>query len=129
MFSSIFSKVSDLLGNKTSPSQPTQNKLDDSGKNRVSFQPKPDQSPKIVKKTIKKQKTVSQEDIIASQKTQQALENASRLEAEARKKEAEIFQRLASLDEKEKYLIQKEKNLDTQSNEKTTRQIRADFRD
>ncbi|HCU55442.1 MAG: Ribonuclease Y [Candidatus Shapirobacteria bacterium GW2011_GWE1_38_92] len=126
MFSSIFSKVSDLLGNKTLPSQPTQTKLDDSGKNRVSFQPKPDQSPKVVKKTIKKQKTVSQEDIIASQKTQQALENASRLEAEARKKEAEIFQRLASLDEKEKYLIQKEKNLDTQSNDLKTKYAQVD---
>ncbi|HEX8923956.1 MAG TPA: Rnase Y domain-containing protein, partial [Patescibacteria group bacterium] len=52
-----------------------------------------------------------------SAETQKALDNARRLESEAKAKEAEIFQRLSSLDEKERYLIQKEKTLDTQSTE------------
>lgn len=50
-----------------------------------------------------------------------ALENAKRLEAEAKAKESEVFQRLSSLDEKERYLIQKEKTLDTQSQELKTK--------
>ncbi|MCL4384463.1 Rnase Y domain-containing protein [Patescibacteria group bacterium] len=40
------------------------------------------------------------------------LENAKRIESEAKIKEKEIFQRLSSLDEKERYLIQKEKTVD-----------------
>jgi len=44
-----------------------------------------------------------------------ALQNAKRLELEAKNKEAEVFQRLSSLDEKEKYLIQREKSLDSQN--------------
>ena len=40
------------------------------------------------------------------------LENAKKIEAEAKAKEREIFQRLTSLDEKERYLIQKEKSVD-----------------
>ncbi len=48
---------------------------------------------------------------------QAALQNAKKIEAEAKAKEAEIFQRLSSLDEKERYLIQKERSLDAQSAE------------
>ncbi|MFA6602258.1 MAG: Rnase Y domain-containing protein [Candidatus Shapirobacteria bacterium] len=43
---------------------------------------------------------------------QRALENARRLESDAKVKEQEILARLTSVNEKEKYLIQKEKNLD-----------------
>ena len=50
-----------------------------------------------------------------------ALQNAKRLESEAKAKEAEIFQRLSSLSEREKYLLQKEKNLDAQAIEVKTR--------
>ena len=50
-----------------------------------------------------------------------ALQNAKRIEAEAKAKEAEIFQRLSSLDEKERYLIQKERSLDTQTAEVKTK--------
>ncbi|MFA5894683.1 MAG: ribonuclease Y [Candidatus Shapirobacteria bacterium] len=46
---------------------------------------------------------------------QATLQNAKRLESEAKTKEAEIFQRLKSLDEKEQYLIQKERAVDTQT--------------
>ncbi|MDD4784856.1 MAG: Rnase Y domain-containing protein [Candidatus Shapirobacteria bacterium] len=50
-----------------------------------------------------------------------ALQNAKRIESEAKAKEAEIFQRLSSLDEKERYLIQKERSLDTQTAEIKTK--------
>jgi len=50
-----------------------------------------------------------------------ALQNAKRIEAEAKAKEAEVFQRLSSLDEKERYLIQKERSLDTQTAEIKTK--------
>ena len=45
------------------------------------------------------------------------VENARRLETEAKVKEAEIFQRLKSLNDKENYLIQKEQSIDTQQSE------------
>jgi len=50
-----------------------------------------------------------------------ALQNAKKLEAEAKAKEAEVFQRLSSLDEKEKYLLQKERSLDAQNAEVKTK--------
>lgn len=55
-----------------------------------------------------------------------ALQNAKRIEAEAKAKEAEIFQRLSSLDEKERYLIQKERSLDTQNAEIKTKLANID---
>jgi len=55
-----------------------------------------------------------------------ALQNAKRIEAEAKAKEAEVFQRLSSLDEKERYLIQKERNLDTQTAEIKTKLANID---
>jgi len=54
---------------------------------------------------------------VDNQAVTQALQNAKRLEAEAKTKEAEVFARLKSLDSKEQYLIQKEKSLDTQQAE------------
>jgi len=75
-------------------------------KNRVVF------SPKKTAKTVAKPKIApSPSDQIA---VSQALENAKRLESQAKAKETEIFQRLSSLDEREKYLLQKEKNIDKQ---------------
>ena len=50
-----------------------------------------------------------------------ALQNAKRIEAEAKAKEAEVFQRLSSLDEKERYLIQKERSIDAQTAEIKTK--------
>jgi len=44
-----------------------------------------------------------------------SLQNAKKIETEAKAKEAEVFRRLSSLDEKERYLIQKEKSIDQQS--------------
>ncbi len=51
-----------------------------------------------------------------------ALENARKLEADAKIKEKEIFQRLALLDEKERYVIQKEKSVDHINAELKTKQ-------
>ncbi|MFA5827904.1 MAG: ribonuclease Y [Candidatus Shapirobacteria bacterium] len=53
--------------------------------------------------------------------TDVALQNAKRLESEAKLKETEIFQRLSSISERERYLLQKEKNLDSQTTEIKTR--------
>jgi len=73
-------------------------------KNRVVFSPtkKPSNEP-----TLDISKFEAQAQII--------LQNAKKIEAEAKLKEAEIFRRLTSLDEKERYLIQKEKSIDQQS--------------
>mgnify|MGYP001183203017 CR=1 FL=1 len=46
---------------------------------------------------------------------QASLQNAKKMEADAKAKEAEVFQRLSSLDERERYLLQKEKSLDQQT--------------
>jgi len=50
-----------------------------------------------------------------------ALQNAKKIESDAKAKEADIFQRLSALNEKERYLIQKEKTLDTQNTEIRTK--------
>ena len=83
---------------------------DNEDKNRVVFSPtKPVAQPVT-------QSSVSKEEIDkANAQAQTILQNAKKVEADAKVKEAEIFQRLSSLDEKERYLIQKEKSLDQQS--------------
>ncbi len=73
-------------------------------KNRVVFSPNKTETTPVVS-------TVNQSQIDA------ALQNAKKLEAEAKAKEAEVFQRLTSLDEKERYLLQKERSLDAQNAE------------
>ena len=76
--------------------------------NRVVFSPTKSEVPApVVKSTVEADNSVAQA----------ALQNAKRIEAEAKAKEVEIFQRLSSLDEKEKYLIQREKSLDNQNEE------------
>jgi len=76
---------------------------EDTDKNRVVFSPT---KPVVVQDTSK-----------IDTQVQQALQNAKRIEIEAKTKEAEISKRMDSLDEKERYLIQKEKSLDQQSQE------------
>ena len=78
--------------------------IDDADKNRVVFSPT---KPAVVVEDTSK----------IDAQAQFALQNAKRIEAEAKNKEAEISKRLSSLDEKERYLIQKEKSLDQQSQE------------
>jgi len=48
----------------------------------------------------------------AAAAAQVIIDNARRIETDAKIKEAEVFQRLKSLDEKERYLIQKEQSID-----------------
>jgi ribonucrease Y len=76
--------------------------------NRVVYSP-----PKKAKgaKTV----PVSKAPVVDTAAVSQALENAKKLEAQAKAKEEEVFRRLKSLDEKEQYLIQKEKNIDSQN--------------
>ncbi len=79
-------------------------------KNRVVFSPNKPVSQPVA------QPSVSKEEVDrANAQAQAILQNAKKVEADAKAKETEIFQRLASLDEKERYLIQKEKSLDQQS--------------
>ncbi len=74
-------------------------------KNRVVFSPtKVPPSPVVVVDTSKIEAQI-----------EASLQNAKKIESEAKAKESEIFRRLTSLDEKERYLIQKEKSLDQQS--------------
>ncbi|MGI5841322.1 MAG: ribonuclease Y [Patescibacteria group bacterium] len=97
-------------------------------KNRVVFSPtqksKPKSKAKAAPKVASSNTAPPVEKIDAT--IQQALDNAKRLEAEAKAKEAEIFQRLSSLAEKERYLIQKEKSLDSQSAEIRTKMESVD---
>lgn len=85
-------------------------------KNRVVFTPQ-----KSVKPVITKAQTEQ-----SNAAAQAIIQNAKRLESEAKTKEAEIFQRLASLDEKERYLIKKEKAIDDQNNEIKTKLLSID---
>lgn len=71
-------------------------------KNRAAFHPP---KTKAVPVTVAK-------PLVNPQLVDQTLENARKIEAEAKAKEKEIFQRLSSLDERERYLLQKEKNID-----------------
>lgn len=73
-----------------------------SDKNRVVFTPKV--SPKVATPPV-----VAQDTRVIDA----ALQNAKRLETEAKTKEIEISQRLATISERERYLLQKEKNIDT----------------
>ncbi|MFA5532547.1 MAG: Rnase Y domain-containing protein [Candidatus Shapirobacteria bacterium] len=77
---------------------------EETDKNRVVFTPQKPAEPDISVASAKSDALI-----------QAAIQNARKIEADAKAKEAEVFQRLSSLDEKERYLIQKEKSLDQQS--------------
>jgi len=123
MFNSFLSKFKVIFSSKpvihqpsTAPSQSPQvvppQPEDTPDNNRVVFTPKPNQ--KVAKGSQKVTPQTIIVDEAAKQQLEQSLQNAKRLEQEAKAKESEIFQRLKSLDEKEQYLIQKEKSLDSQ---------------
>lgn len=110
MLNSFLSRVKDIFSSKKfvpQSQQPVlvQDKQDQ--KNRVTYSPKKIKpaSPSVDQPAIDR-----------------ILENAKKIEAQAKTKEAEVFQRLTSLDEKEKYLIQKEKSLDSQGAELKNKQ-------
>lgn len=103
----FLSRVKGLFG-PASSTPTTSVPVDDSAKNRASFTP-----PKVKEKEVtKKVAPVPTKPVVDQVQVDKTLENARRLEAEAKNKERELFARLASFDEKEKYLIQKEKNVD-----------------
>lgn len=124
MFSYFLSKVKGLFSSERQPEIPAVktpvNEAKDketavlTAKNRVVFAPK---------KTVKPQPVPVLQDTRA---VDAALQNAKRLESEAKVKEAEIFQRLSSLSERERYLLEKEKNLDAQAIEIKTRLANID---
>lgn len=87
---------------KTVVSQPIEESNDE--KNRVVFSPTKVAPPVAVVDTSKIEAQI-----------EASLQNAKKIESEAKAKESEVFRRLTSLDEKERYLIQKEKSLDQQS--------------
>ncbi len=111
MFNSFLNKVKDIFSGKPIPeavlppspsaAPPKQTS------NRVEF---------AAKKSPKPSPSAPSSSFDA-QAAKKALDNARRLEAEAKAKEQEIFQRLNSLDEKEKYLIEKERSVDRQNEE------------
>ena len=122
---SIFSKVKSIFsgaGNIPTP-QTTENQETQESKNRVVFSPK--SAP--VKPAPKATKTAPAINIVAVEAaTNAALENAKRLETEAKEKEVEILKRLETLNAKEQYFIQKEKTLDTQSSEIREKLLKVD---
>lgn len=88
-------------------------------KNRVVFSPK-----SAAKVETKEAVVVAAAPVITqatyaqiAAKEQEILQNAKRIEAEAKFKESEILKRLSSLDERERYLLQKEKSIDSQNAE------------
>lgn len=131
MFNSFISKFKDIFSTPakpvknqpsagttvtTVPAAPVTESIDN---NRVVFAPKksaksaPTPQPKA---TPAAESVVNQAEVNrALADAQQTLQNAKRLEAEAKSKESEVFQRLKSLDDKEQYLIQKEKSVDSLS--------------
>ncbi|MBI2464901.1 ribonuclease Y [Candidatus Shapirobacteria bacterium] len=127
MFNSFLSKFKDIFSSSTKSSENPATAgstpvipvvtSDQTDNNRVVFSPK-----KTTKGTKGSKVTTPAPAPVPTAQINQALaeaqstlQNAKRLETEAKTKEAEIFQRLKSLDDKEQYLIQKEKTLDAQT--------------
>ncbi len=124
MFNSFLSKFRSLL-NSSSFKLPVSETLsspsiEDADNNRVVFSPKKSEKTSAKSGSASGRKkniipvSVPIDNSAAEAQAKIIIDNARRLEAEAKTKEAEIFQRLSSLNDKEKYLIQKEQSLDTQ---------------
>jgi len=118
MFNSFLSKFKSLFNavpsvGEAAPEIAVEN---DADHNRVVFAPKKGKKSIIVVPVAPVIAAVANPQIEAQAQAQAKIivENARRIETEAKTKEAEIFQRLNSLNEKEKYLIQKEQSIDTQ---------------
>lgn len=99
----------------------------DDDKNRVVFTPNKPSSVSTPTQVVEVAPSISQAEVDRiNAQAQAVLQNAKKIESEAKSKEAEIFQRLSSLDEKERYLIQKERSLDQQSLEVKTKLASVD---
>ncbi len=124
---SIFSKVKSIFGAadstvKESTKLPSKSAtvvatppVDEEAKNRVVFTPNTVTKP-LAPPVVAPAKPSPSEEAV-KEETRKALENAQKIEAEAKAKESEIIKRLDSLTSKEQYLIQKEKNIDKQTEE------------
>jgi ribonuclease Y len=109
MFNSFLSKVKTILGGKT-VSTPASTKTVDENNRVVFVAKKPAKAEKAPEPVVVAVPSVN--TAVAEAQAKAIIENARRVESEAKNKEAEIFLRLKSLDEKEKYLIQKEQSID-----------------
>lgn len=126
-FKTIFSATSAQLPDQVTPTTPPT----DPSNNRVVFSPVNKQTKAQKVKPVKTETPAAPTVPVApvvdtsaiTRAAEASLQNAKRLESEAKAKEAEIFQRLKSLDEKEKYLLDKEKSIDIQ---KTSLQTKSD---
>jgi ribonuclease Y len=126
MFNSFLTKFKDIFSSKNViiPAPVVTDNPVTADNNRVVFSPKSVKSTKKAAITIPVVSPVVNPQVIAE--TQVALQNAKRLDAEAKAKETEIFQRLKSLDDKEKYLLEKERGLDGQRNDLKTKTDQLD---
>ena len=126
-FKSLFNGTTDIPNSTVISADPvsetavTESTADN---NRVVFTPpkatKADKSKKTTPVPVVVAPIITVNPQIEAQAQAQAkliIENARRLETEAKTKEAEIFQRLNALNDKEKYLIQKEQSIDSQQAE------------
>jgi len=121
MFNFFLSKVKNIFGSAPiqlppvddQPSPPVDLNADN---NRVVFSPKKSAGTKVTPPPAP-----APQPPVNNLAIQHALDNAKRLEDQAKVKETEIFHRLTSLDEREKYLLTKEKTLDAQSAEVKTK--------
>lgn len=134
MLDFFLSKVKGLLSNQNTNSKANSKKAkqstqktvkaspkkkeskDDTDNNRVVFDPKKNSEQKTEVSAPVPVQSIQDNALI-----QASLQNAKRIEAEAKNKEDQITRRLSSLDEKERYLIQKEKFIDKQSVELKTK--------
>lgn len=114
-FKTIFSNVPDqsvpVASSKTTPVASSTPQPSDPDNNRVVFSP---QNKQVKAQKQKPDASAVVDNSALNQAIEASLQNAKRLESEAKAKETEIFQRLKSLDEKEKYLLEKERSIDAQ---------------
>lgn len=120
----FLSSVKNLFGTSTSPLPKVLPKVevldeeDEAVKNRAVFvAPKGKTAAKV-----KAAAPAPAKPVVDQVAVDRVLENAKKIEAEAKAKEREIFQRLSSLDEKERYVIQKEKSVDQLTADLKTKQ-------
>lgn len=124
---SLFGSISELPDTNVNPITPTTDIEDPKAKNRASLTPPKTKiaikkATPVIAPTVPVAPVVPAKPPIDQAQIDRALENARRLEAEAKTKEKEVFQRLSSLDEKERYLIQKEKLIDHLTTELKSKQ-------
>ena len=128
MFNSLFSKVINIFGQTPSSAPPAAPSPESTTaappaetKHRVTFVAKKKTTAKHHPIAVPQPQTPPQPSVDVAQ-VSRVLENAKRIEAEAKAKELEISKRLGTLDHKEQYLIQKEQTLDKQINDARAKQ-------